>query len=136
MARASSSPPPVVERCWILLGRRQGRVWCARRVRPARGTRTRVGFDGLWVLRREECHGDVAGFYHTHPDGPAYPSRRDVRTLRAWCSAFGKPLVCLIATPRGLTGFRFDGPASAGEPLAVVEAFPGGVIVGVDADGG
>ena len=40
-------------------------------------------FDGAWVLDREETHGDVVGFLHTHPDGPATPSQRDVRTIRA-----------------------------------------------------
>jgi proteasome lid subunit RPN8/RPN11 len=94
-----------------------------------------VTFDGRWVLAREERRHDVLGFYHTHPDGPFGPSRRDVRTMRAWCSAFGKPLLCLIVSSGGLRGFRFeDGEADAAE-LAAVEVFPRGVVVGVDADG-
>lgn len=91
-------------------------------------------FDGDWVLKREEKHGDVVGFLHTHPDGPASPSERDVRTMRAWCGAFGKPLLCLIASPGGVRGYRFDGE-SAGEGLELVELFPRGVVIGVDADG-
>jgi hypothetical protein len=71
-----------------------------------------VRFDGLWVLAREETHCDVVGFLHTHPDGPAAPSDRDVRTMRAWCLAFGKPLLCLIESPAGLCGYRFDNSAS------------------------
>jgi proteasome lid subunit RPN8/RPN11 len=51
-------------------------------------------------MNREEKHGDVVGFLHTHPDGPAAPSKRDLRTMRAWWSAFGKPLLYLIASPR------------------------------------
>jgi proteasome lid subunit RPN8/RPN11 len=94
-----------------------------------------VRFDGLWVLGREETHGDVVGFLHTHPDGPASPSERDVRTMRAWCLAFGKPLVCLIDSPDGLGAYRFDGDESNGVPLAAVEAFSRGVVIGVDADG-
>jgi proteasome lid subunit RPN8/RPN11 len=94
-----------------------------------------VHFDGTWVLGREETHGDVVGFLHTHPDGPPMPSSRDVRTMRAWCLAFGKPLVCLIDGPGGLRGYRFDDDESQGERLAFVEVFPRGVVIGVDADG-
>ena len=131
MARASA-PTRVVERCWTLVGRRQGRVWYARRVRPLSGERTSVRFDGPWVLRREERRRDVLGFYHTHPDGPACPSRRDVRTMRAWCSAFGKPLLCVIDSPEGVRAYCFDGDESDGEELAVVEVFPRDVIIGVE----
>jgi hypothetical protein len=55
--------------------------------------------------------------------------------MRAWCLAFGKPLLCLIEGPVGLCGYRFDGDESAGEALAVVQPFPRGVVIGVDADG-
>jgi proteasome lid subunit RPN8/RPN11 len=91
-----------------------------------------VRFDGRWVLEREERRGDVLGFLHTHPDGHAYPSTRDVRTMRAWCSAFGKPLLCLIASAEGVRGFRFDDDESKGVELATVEIFPRGVVIGVD----
>lgn len=135
MARASATLKPAVEQCWTLLGARRGRVWLCRRVRPTSGQRTRVGFDGLWALKREETHGDVVGFLHTHPDGPDAPSTRDVRTMHAWCSAFGKPLLCLIAGPAGLRGFRFDGDDSPGVMLETVAAFPRGVVIGVDPHG-
>jgi proteasome lid subunit RPN8/RPN11 len=117
------------------VGQRRGRVWYARRVRRSVGERTHVHFDGAWVLAREEDRGDVLGFVHTHPDGPACPSNRDVRTMRAWCGAFGKPLLCVIASPSGLAGFRFEDEAD-GVELAVVESFPRGVLIGVDRDGG
>jgi proteasome lid subunit RPN8/RPN11 len=94
-----------------------------------------VRFEGLCVLKREETRRDVLGFYHTHPDGPPGPSGRDIRTMRAWCSALGKPLVCLIASPTGTAGYRFDDDASRGVPMAAVELFPRGVVIGVDADG-
>ena len=67
--------------------------------------------------------------------GPSSPSTRDVRTMHAWCSAFGKPLLCLIAGPQGLHGYRFDDNESEGVPLQMVEAFPRGVVIGVEADG-
>jgi proteasome lid subunit RPN8/RPN11 len=135
LGRASAAVTPVVEQCWTLLGRRRGRVWFCRRVRHVHGERTSVCFDGAGVLRREETHGDVVGFLHTHPDGPAIPSRRDVRTMRAWCGSFGKPLLCLIVDPAGLRGYVFDGDTSDGRPLEIVETFPRGVVIGVEADG-
>jgi proteasome lid subunit RPN8/RPN11 len=91
-----------------------------------------VGFDGPWVLAREERRRDVVGFLHTHPDGPARPSVRDVRTMRAWCSAFGKPLLCLILGPDGLRGFVFPDDESEGREMSQVEIFPRGTVVAVE----
>lgn len=138
MARASS-PSKVnsdtVEQCWMLVGERRGPIWYARRVRRSSGERACVHFDGLWALEREESRYDVVGFYHTHPDGPSCPSSRDVRTMRAWCSAFGKPLLCVIASPEAVKGFRFDDDESEAVELMLVETFPRGVVIGVEADG-
>ncbi len=106
-----------------------------RRIDPRTGAQTSVCFDGLKTLRREETRHDVLGFFHTHPDGPPRPSRRDVRTMRAWCSAFGKPLLCVIASPEGLAGFRFENESSRGVPLATLAVFPRGVVIGVETDG-
>lgn len=114
------------------MGQRQGRVWHARKLRPETGGPARVEFDGLWVLRREERQGDVIGFLHTHPGLPATPSQRDVRTMRGWCSAFGKPLLCVILGRDGARGFRFKDDQSNGVELRHVELFPRGIIVGVD----
>jgi len=135
LARAPAAVKSAVEQCWTLLGARRGRVWFCRRVRRTSGERAAVRFDGLWALNREETRGDVVGFLHTHPDGPASPSARDVRTMRAWCLAFGKPLLCLIESPGGLNGYRFDGDESSGTALEVAQAFLRGVVIGVDADG-
>jgi proteasome lid subunit RPN8/RPN11 len=135
LARASATATPIVEQCWTLVGERRGRIWYGRRVRPSTGQRASVCFDGLWVLKREEERHDVLGFFHTHPDGPSSPSMRDVRTMRAWCSAFGKPLLCVIASPGAVRGYRFDGDDSEGVKLELVEVFPGSVVVGVDRHG-
>lgn len=132
---ARTSPPAaatVVEQCWTLVGQKRGRIWFGRRLRRQLGQRVQVHFDGPWVLAREEKHGDVIGFLHTHPDGPALPSTRDVRTMRAWCSAFGKPLLCVIASPDGVRAFRFTDDASTGDNLVEVELFPRGVVIGVE----
>lgn len=136
MERASTPTlTSAVEHCWTLVGSRRGRVWCARRIGHQVGTPIRVDFDGPGALRREERRGDVVGFYHTHPEGPLRPSARDLRTMRAWCSAFGKALLCVIASPEGLAGFPFDSAGSGGVPLALVQVFPRGLIIGVEDDG-
>lgn len=85
-----------MEQCWILTGCRCDGGWMLRACRRSSGTRTRVAFDAQWVLDREEFHGDVLGFLHTHPDGPCRPSERDRKTMRAWTRAFGNPMVCVI----------------------------------------
>lgn len=125
-----------VEQCWILVGQRRGRIWLGRKIRRVAGERTSVAFDGRWVLDREESHGDVVGFWHTHPDGPSGPSDRDVRTMRAWCSAFGKPLLCVIQSPESAAGFCFLNDESEGIQLPALEVFPRSVVVGVEIDGG
>jgi proteasome lid subunit RPN8/RPN11 len=124
-----------VEECWTLVGERRGPIWYARRVRPTSGDPSSVGFDGAWVLRREERRGDVVGFLHTHPAGFPRPSARDVRTMRAWCGAFGKPLLCVIV-PDGdaPVGYRFDDDEGTGVAVARVELFAPGVVVGLDSE--
>jgi hypothetical protein len=86
-------------------------------------------------LHREERRGDVLGFYHTHPGMAASPSRRDVRTMRAWCSAFGKPLLCVIAGADGVRGFLFAEESATCVEMKMVANFPRGILVGVEADG-
>jgi proteasome lid subunit RPN8/RPN11 len=121
-----------VEHCWTLVGRRQGRFWLARRMRRCRGEVAHVAFDAAWALAREEARGDVVGFYHTHPCGPAQTSQRDVHTMQGWVSAFGKPLLCLIESPDGLGAFRFDDDELPGVPLDACELFPAGIVVVLD----
>lgn len=120
------------EEAWTLVGRRRGRVWHARRIGHERGAPERVAFDGSAVLDREESRRDVVGFLHTHPACDAVPSSRDLATMRAWVSAFGKPLLCLIEGTDGLRGYRFDNDESCGTPLLTVELFPRGTVVAVD----
>lgn len=91
-----------------------------------------VACDALWTLSREEQRGDVAGFLHTHPPGAAWLSQRDERTMQAWVSAFGKPLLCLIECDQRLIAFRFDSDESRGEQLPSSERFPRGVILAWD----
>lgn len=66
--------------------------------------------DWAWALAREETHGDVVGFWHTHVRGiGSQPSPRDLATMRAWCMALGKPLICVITAGRNSTARVYEG---------------------------
>lgn len=130
-----SSTECVNEECWPLVGERRGRLWCARRWTRSVGSPAEVGFDAAGVLEREADHGDVIGFLHTHPHTPAQPSRRDVDTMRAWASCFGKPLLCVIAGTDGTAAFRFSDDASVGERLTGVDLLRCGTVVAIEHDG-
>jgi proteasome lid subunit RPN8/RPN11 len=120
------------EKCWVLVGQHRAPFWFARRVRPTTGEMTSVEFDAVWVLSREETQANVVGFYHTHPAGLAALSERDVCTMRAWASAFGKPLLCIIESGGVPHGFRFDDAGSAGIPLPACALFGRGVVIALD----
>jgi len=108
------------ERCWILVGDYRKGVWRVQRRRPAAGEPATVAFDWRWALAREERCGDVVGFWHTHPPGAGTaPSARDVRTLQAWCSALGKPLLCVIGGSEDPAAYVFADDESAGIPIGV-----------------
>jgi proteasome lid subunit RPN8/RPN11 len=117
-----------IEECWILTGQRRGGVWLLRRRSYSTGQPASVTFNAAWVLAREELRGDVLGFLHTHPSGLPRPSARDVRTMRAWCTAFGKPLLCLIAAKRGMAGYVFDGE-EVDEAVRIVHFDRGAMVV-------
>ena len=98
-----------VEHCWILTGVQDGAAgWRFRRRKHSAGDAASVEAAWEWALRREERFGDVIGFFHTHPRGAGtQPSSRDMRTMSAWCSALGKPLLCVIAAGKMLNGTLF-----------------------------
>lgn len=98
-----------VEECWVLIGQRRDGIWTSRRRRYSIGMPTTVAFDARWTLEREETQGDVVGFLHTHPAGSPAPSRRDLRTMKAWAGSFGKRMLCVIAAPHRTRGYVFDG---------------------------
>jgi proteasome lid subunit RPN8/RPN11 len=89
----------IVEQSWVLTGYQDELLnWHFRRRKRSIGELASVQAAWEWALGREEHKGDVVGFFHTHPRGAgAQPSSRDIRTMRAWCSSFGKPLLCVIA---------------------------------------
>jgi hypothetical protein len=119
------------EEAAVLIGYRRGDIWYGRLRQRWAGRKASVEFDWSWVLDREERYGDVVGFYHTHPAGLSAPSDRDVRTMRAWVTCLGKPLLCLIESPAGLAATLFERGDGDGRPLAAVERFPRRVMVAV-----
>jgi hypothetical protein len=86
---------------FVLLGEAKNGIWLAKLCWRKAGSQTCVHFDGARVLAREESHGDVVGFYHSHPEGFVEPSRRDDDTMSAWSFCFGKPLLAVVATSLG-----------------------------------
>ena len=91
------------ENMWVLFGEKDGDLWHGRMVHMAAGSPAAVAFNAAEVIKREEMHGDVVGFLHTHPSFTSHYSSRDDRTMKAWCLCFGKPLVCCI---KGVDGLR------------------------------
>jgi len=89
------------EICYIMLGKQRPRLTRGKLIRKTSGNSASVKFDGDWVLKREEQKGDILGFWHTHLDDTASPSKRDRKTMAAWINCFGKPLYCVIQNQHG-----------------------------------
>lgn len=89
----------MIERSAVILS--DGRL-----VRWRSGGAVHVDLDWKWVMKREETNGDVVGFFHTHPPGIPGMSGRDRRTMKAWASSFGRPLVCAIRCGRAARAWR------------------------------
>ncbi len=112
----------MVEECGALVGVRVDDVWLVSRQELASGSAAAVEADWAWALHREETCGDVMGFWHSHPAGAGVqPSERDRRTMRAWCSALGKPLLCLVAEGKMLGGQVFEDDEAEGRRLSTIE---------------
>jgi hypothetical protein len=122
----------MIERSRVLTGRWQDGAWRLRLRRPTAGGRAWVEVDWAWALEREEARGDVVGFYHTHPGMAAVPSARDVVTMRAWVSCFGKPLLCAIEGKGGLRTYLFISDEDDGRLLPRCERRGGWLEVGME----
>jgi hypothetical protein len=72
------------------------------------------------------------GWYHTHPGMRAIPSARDVATMRAWCLALGKPLLCVIAGNDGTRGYIFYDDDCCGVEMMKVYELGWGILIGVE----
>ena len=116
----------------VLVGQCRRGIWHGRLRQRQLGGPASVEFDWAWVMEREERYGDVAGFFHTHPTGLATPSQRDVRTMCAWVSCFGKPLLCLIESGEGSSAYLFETDEDTGQRVTQVERFPRNIVVAVE----
>jgi hypothetical protein len=54
--------------------------------------------------------------------------------MRAWCESFGKPLLCVIAGPKAIIGYKFSNQVARPVQLSCVECFPRGLLIGVSVD--
>jgi hypothetical protein len=114
----------------VLVGEQRDGVWLLRLRRVRWGERSRVVAAWHWALRREEMCGDVLGFWHTHPPrAGTCPSVRDVRTMQAWCSALGKPLLCVIGCEKRVQSTLFADDEDCGRMLPIVQRFGGWIVV-------
>ncbi|MGD8626628.1 MAG: Mov34/MPN/PAD-1 family protein [Anaerolineae bacterium] len=120
------------ETCYILIGMRRGRIWYGRLRQRSEGEPHTVAFDWAWVLDREARYGDVAGFHHTHPPGLPAPSARDQRTMRAWVSCLGKPLLCVVESGDVVAAYVFGSDEDDGQAVAEVQRFPRRALVAVE----
>lgn len=96
-----------VEHAWVLIGESDQQLWSGRLQKLGSGTPCRVAFNWRDVLDREEQHGDIIGFLHTHPGMAAIPSSVDHNTMKAWVASFGKPLLCAILGVDGLRVYEY-----------------------------
>lgn len=116
----------MTEQCWALIGAydEAQQRWRVRLRQYTSGRPASAEADWQWALAREEEHGDLVGFAHTHPMGAGTnPSDRDIRTMQAWCNALGKHLLCLIGLEQSLAeaaAYIFTDDQSTGE---LTEAF-------------
>jgi len=90
-----------------LVGGICGKYWWGIGNWDSEGSPGGVGFDHKVVMERQIQHGDIVGFYHTHPQFTARPSDTDYCTMGTWNNAFGKPLVCCIRGVDGIKGHWF-----------------------------
>lgn len=94
---------------YILVGEKRNNIWLAKMHWYTKGSPTSVTFDWQRVMTREEKHGDVVGFFHSHPKGFKNPSNRDDKTMDAWVTCFGKPLICAIEESGVINAWLYRG---------------------------
>lgn len=95
------------EQCWVLIGGIEVDLWWGSRIRPTEGAPASVAFDAEYVIERDEKYKDIVGFIHTHPSFTADYSSRDDRTMKAWVTCLGRPLVCCIHGTDGLRAWWY-----------------------------
>jgi hypothetical protein len=117
----------MTEQCWALIGGYDNdhHAWRVCLRQQISGQPASVEADWKWALVQEEDFGNLAGFAHTHPSGAGTnASARDIRTMQAWCSALGKPLLCIIGEGQDLAepvAYVFEDDQSDGRLTSAFE---------------
>jgi hypothetical protein len=96
------------EECWILVGSNLENKWRVRKLNKSDGNSFSVSFDWSWVIKHEEKTSEICGWYHTHPNMRALPSEVDNKTMAAWVSCLGKPLLCVIEGRDGIKPYLYE----------------------------
>ena len=97
------------EICYVVCGRwLSDDLWIGKGLWKQEGHPAHVGFGDLYnkIISRKD---HVIGFYHTHPNMPAFTSRTDINTMDQWVDVLGKPLLCLIEGVDGLKTYYWLG---------------------------
>ena len=121
-----------VEQCWTLTGGRIGGIWVGWRRWPTSGAPASVEFSAKRSLQRNRYQHDLLGWMHTHPGMSAVPSSVDVATMRAWCFALGRRLLCLIDGSDGLRGYVFHNDECYGVEVMKVYSLGFGIVVAIE----
>jgi proteasome lid subunit RPN8/RPN11 len=91
---------PDIEACGVLLGTYADGAWRIEDALPLRNTvesATYFEFDPEELLQHDLTWGErIVGAYHSHPDGPPYPSLVDIGNMR---SNAASPWVWMILSP-------------------------------------
>ena len=81
---------------YAIFGKRIGKYFFGKIDFFHEGVPTKVDFDSKRIIDEIESGKNLLGFYHTHPNMPAYMSQTDYATMKAWVDCEGKELLCLI----------------------------------------
>jgi proteasome lid subunit RPN8/RPN11 len=134
---------PAEEACGILVGRVEADFVRVRRALPCsndappaeRGRRFAIDPRAVLNVQRELRGSEqaIVGFYHSHPDGSAEPSRTDLDYIRLWPDTAWLIVGADAARPTGTRAWWLDSNAGphprelriTGTPVAHVERCPG-----------
>jgi proteasome lid subunit RPN8/RPN11 len=88
----------VQEEYFTMVGSRQddGTIRCSVIDYESQGLAGTVSFDWSKCLERHRTHGDVIGWFHTHPPGAQNLSGQDVKSFRSWTVTLGGPRYAVI----------------------------------------
>jgi proteasome lid subunit RPN8/RPN11 len=122
------------EACGILIGEpgRVHRVVRCANVAPAEQRLRRFELDPADVIRvRRELRGTpeaIIGFYHSHPDHPAEPSRTDLESFRLWPRTLWLIVPVHEGVPGAPRGWWLDAEDSAPRELEIRVGGGGGLL--------